>query len=295
MGRDFDERFVASRRAYDEASEALGLDIRPLCFAPDDRLSLTEYAQPAILATEIAMLRALADAFGLAADCFGGHSLGEYTALVAAGVIPFAEAIRIVRERGRLMQRAVAAGRGRMVAVMGERLDHALIEQALEGLAVSVANDNSPDQVVLSGLVDDVVAAERRLAESGARLRLVALDVSVPFHSPWMEKIEPAFASVLEQASARWDAARAPSVTSNLTGGFHDADLSVLHARLVGQVSGTVRWQSNMQAIAARPNRILEIGPGRPLRGFFKTIGIGIESITDVRSAERILGTETAA
>src|SRR5262245_15799656 len=186
MGRDFDARFEASRRVYDEVSEALGLDLRGLCFAPDERLSLTEYAQPAILATEIAMLRGLTEAYGLAAHRFGGHSLGEYTALVAAGVIPLGDAVRIVRERGRLMQDAVPAGQGAMVAVIGERLDRRMISRALEGLEVSVANDNSPDQIVLSGLVDAVRTAERRLVESamGRPLRLVALEVSAPFHSP---------------------------------------------------------------------------------------------------------------
>jgi len=291
MGQEFDARFEASRRVYDEASEALALDLRRLCFAADDRLALTEYAQPAILATEIAMLRGLAEAFGLSARRFGGHSLGEYTALVAAGVIPLGDAVRIVRERGRLMQEAVPAGLGRMVAVIGERLDGELIARVLEGLAVTVANDNSPEQVVLSGLGDAVRAAERRLADGAgsAVLRLVPLDVSAPFHSPLMAPIEPAFAAVLEPASARWNAAHATLVTSNLTGGFHDADVRALRSRLVHQISGTVRWRSNMHVLTERPTRVIEIGPGRPLRGFFKAIGVSIESITDVRSAERVL------
>ena len=295
MGRDFDGRFDASRRVYDEASEALALDMRRLCFAPDSRLALTEYVQPAILATEIAMLRGLAEAFGMTAQRFGGHSLGEYTGLVAAGVIPFGDAVRIVRERGRLMQEAVPVGRGRMVAVIGQSLDGSVIERALEGLTVTVANDNSPDQVVLSGLRDDVRAAERRLAEgaAGAFLRLVPLEVSAPFHSPLMAPIEPAFAAVL--ASARWDTTNAPRVTSNLTGGFHDRDLAALRQRLVRQISGTVRWRNNMLALTDRPTRVLEIGPGRPLRGFFKAIGVSVESITDVRSAERVLAAEGRA
>ena len=295
MGRDFDGRFDASRRVYDEASEALALDMRRLCFAPDSRLALTEYVQPAILATEIAMLRGLAEAFGMTAQRFGGHSLGEYTGLVAAGVIPLGDAVRIVRERGRLMQEAVPVGRGRMVAVIGQSLDGSVIERALEGLTVTVANDNSPDQVVLSGLGDDVRAAERRLAESaaGAFLRLVPLEVSAPFHSPLMAPIEPAFAAVL--ASARWDTTNAPRVTSNLTGGFHDRDPAALRRRLVRQISGTVRWRNNMLALTDRPTRVLEIGPGRPLRGFFKAIGVSVESITDVRSAERVLAAEGTA
>ena len=295
MGRDFDGRFDASRRVYDEASEALALDMRRLCFAPDSRLALTEYVQPAILATEIAMLRGLAEAFGMTAQRFGGHSLGEYTGLVAAGVIPLGDAVRIVRERGRLMQEAVPVGRGRMVAVIGQSLDGSVIERALEGLTVTVANDNSPDQVVLSGLGDDVRAAERRLAEgaAGAFLRLVPLDVSAPFHSPLMAPIEPAFAAVL--ASARWDTTNAPRVTSNLTGGFHDRDLAALRQRLVRQISGTVRWRNNMLALTDRPTRVLEIGPGRPLRGFFKAIGVSVESITDIRSAERVLDAQGRA
>ncbi len=292
MGRDFHERFVASRHAYEEASEALHVDLRTLCFAPDERLGLTEYAQPAILTTEIAMLRGLAEAFGARPDRFGGHSLGEYTALVAARVIPFADAVRIVRERGRLMQQAVPPGEGRMVAVIAEGLDLTVVARALDGLAVNVANDNSPSQIVISGLVQDVLVAERRLA--AADVRLVPLDVGTPFHSAWMAPVEPAFATVLQQSSVRWDTTRAPSVTSNLTGTFHEADPALLRGRLVHQISGTVRWQQNMRALVERPGRILEIGPGRPLRGFFKAIGIAVESITDVRSAERVLGEEVA-
>jgi malonyl CoA-acyl carrier protein transacylase len=187
MGRDFDERFAASRRVFDEASDALALDLRGLCFEPDDRLGLTDYAQPAILATEVAMLRGLAEAFGLSAERFGGQSLGEYTALVAAGVMSLGDAVRIVRHRGRLMQQAVPLGRGRMVAVIGSNLDPARIARA------------------------------------------------------------------------------------------------------------TVRWRDNMVALTAQPTRIVEVGPGRPLRGFFKAIGVAADSITDVRSAERVLGTRSAA
>jgi [acyl-carrier-protein] S-malonyltransferase/trans-AT polyketide synthase/acyltransferase/oxidoreductase domain-containing protein len=289
MGRDFDARFAASRRTYDEASDALGLDLRAICFTGDDRLAATEFAQPAILATEIAMVRGLVEAFDLAADRFGGHSLGEYSALVAAGVIPFADALRIVRARGRLMQEAVPVGRGRMVAVIGDR---SLVTAALDGLAVDVANDNSPDQVVLSGLAEEVREVERRLVERGAPVRVVPLEVSAPFHSRWMVPIEPAFADVLQAPSARWDARRAPAVASNVTGGFHAADVPLVRGRLVRQVSGTVRWRENMRALAAGAGRLVEIGPGRPLRGFFKAVGVAVESITDVRSAARVLGSD---
>jgi [acyl-carrier-protein] S-malonyltransferase/trans-AT polyketide synthase/acyltransferase/oxidoreductase domain-containing protein len=293
MGRDFAERFAPSRMAFDEASDALGLDVAALCFEEDPRLSLTEYAQPAILTTEIAMLRGLADAFGLQARRFGGHSLGEYTAMVAAGVLPLAAAVRVVRERGRLMQQAVPVGRGGMLAVIGRDLDVAAMERAVAGLAVTVANDNSPEQVVLSGLAGDIAAAAHRLA-TDAGLRLVPLDVSAPFHSPLMAGIEPAFAIVLESCAV-WDASRAPAVTSNLTGGFHDGDPVALRGRLVRQISGTVRWRGNMATLADGATRIVEVGPGRPLRGFFKAVGVAIESVTDVRSATRAFAAEAAA
>jgi [acyl-carrier-protein] S-malonyltransferase len=293
MGQDFHDRFEASRRVYDEASDALDLDLRKLCFASDDRLVLTEYGQPAILATEIAMLRGLAEGFGIRGERFGGHSLGEYTALVAAGVIPLADAIRIVRQRGRLMQAAVPIGQGRMVAVVGRGLDRTVVARALAGLAVVVANDNSPDQVVLSGRAEDVTVAGRRL--DGAGLRLVELEVSAPFHSPLMAPVEPAFAAVLAETSAGWEVANAPSVTCNLTGGFHDADLATLQSRLVRQISGTVLWRQNMEALSALPSEVIEIGPGRPLRGFFRAIGVPVLSITDLRSAERLAVRRAAA
>lgn len=297
MGRDFDERFAASRWVYDEASDALGMDLRRICFDDDERLALTEYGQPAILATEIAMLRGLGAEFGFGAARFGGHSLGEYTALVAAGVIALADAVRIVRERGRLMQQAVPRGEGRMVAVVATGLDRAAVACALEGLEVAIANDNSPDQVVLSGRSADVRTAESRLAASagGGAMRLVELDVSAPFHSPLMASIEAAFAEVLERSGANWDVSNAPSVTSNVTGGFHDADAVALRSRLVRQISATVRWRDNMEVLAAPQGSVIELGPGRPLRGFFKAVGVQVLSITDVRSAERTLSARAAA
>jgi [acyl-carrier-protein] S-malonyltransferase/trans-AT polyketide synthase/acyltransferase/oxidoreductase domain-containing protein len=299
MGRDFHQRFAASRRTYEEASEALGLDLGRLCFEADERLGLTEYAQPAILATEIAMLRGLVEEHELDATRFAGHSLGEYTALVAAGVVPLPIALRVVRERGRLMQQAVPVGVGKMIAVIATGLDRTLVEQAIEGLPVDVANDNSPDQVVLSGRTAGVDEVARRLAASPAPPRLVTLDVSAPFHSTLMMPIERELAAVLAASSGEWNTTGAVRVTSNLTGGFHETDVTKIRERLVRQVSGTVRWQDNMRALVGGAidgtKTILEIGPGRPLRGFFKAIGVGIVSITDVRSAERSLGAAEAA
>jgi [acyl-carrier-protein] S-malonyltransferase len=289
MGRDFFDRFRSSRRVYEEAADAAGFDVAALCFSEDARLSLTEYSQPAILTTQIAMVCALAEGWGVAAQRFGGHSLGEYSALVAAGVVPLADAVRLVRERGRLMQAAVPAGEGCMAAVLGSALDRSAIAECLAGLGVDVANDNSDGQVVLSGPVPALRQAGERVvatAATGAE-RIVELDVSAPFHSRRMQPIEAPFASVLADACGRWNTACAPSVTSNLTGGFHDADAALVCERLVGQLSATVRWRDNMNAIAADGGPVFEVGPSRPLRGFFRTIGVDVVSIVDVRSAGR--------
>lgn len=290
MGRDFHAWSAAARATYAEASDALALDLCALCFGDDERLGLTEFAQPAILTTEVAMQRALAAELGLDAACFGGHSLGEYSALVAAGALPLADAVRLVRERGRLMQEAVPVGRGGMTAVIGESLERATLAGALDGLEVSIANDNASTQIVLSGVASELpVAQERIVAALGdARVRFVDLPVSAPFHCPLMAGIEPAFEGLLAGAGERLDAARAAAVTSNFSGDFHEPEAASVVRRLVQQISGTVRWRDNMQALAARSRRILEVGPGRPLRAFFKTLGVEVQAITDVRSATRV-------
>jgi len=280
MGRDFHADHAAARQVYEEGSDALGLDLAALCFEHDARLGLTEFAQPAILVTEIAMLRALQASVDLSLAAWGGHSLGEYTALVAAGALPLAAALRIVRTRGRLMQDAVPAGHGRMVAVIGRDLDVDRIAHTVADLVVDIANDNSRDQVVLSGFVDDVRTAEARLAPLASRL--VPLDVSAPFHSRLMASIEPAFAAALRESSGLLAADRATTVTSNVSGGFHEPDRDAIVRRLVRQISGTVRWRSNMDTLRSAGSRVLEVGPAAPLRGFFRTIGRSVEPITSV-------------
>lgn len=297
MGRDFFDRFASSRRTYEEAADAAGFDVAALCFEEDERLSLTEYSQPAILTTQIAMVCALAEGWGVAAQRFGGHSLGEYSALVAAGVVPLGDAVRIVRERGRLMQAAVPVGEGTMAAALGTGLDRGSIASTLAGLGVDVANDNSDGQVVLSGPAAAVKQAGELLLANPATgvQRLVDLEVSAPFHSRMMAPIEESFSEVLREASARWDVARASAVTSNLTGEFHDTDAGLLCERLVGQLSATVRWRDNMRAIADTGAAVYEVGPSRPLRGFFRSVGIDVVSVVDVRSAEKAFARAVAA
>ncbi len=285
MARDFHQRFAAAREAFVEASDACGVDLAAIAFSDEERLNLTEYTQPCILAAEIAMLRPLRRELGLEAQWFAGHSLGEYTALVAAGVLSLGEAARLVRRRGELMQQAVPAGQGAMLAVVARGLDLEELRQQLEGLEVDAANHNSSSQIVVSGSATDVEKARERLAGKGRRL--IPLNVSAPFHSRFMREVEPAFAS--ELASAAVAAAAAPQVASNYTGVFHVADAAAVRDALVRQISGTVRWVDNMRALVERASRIIEIGPGKPLSGFFKDLGVTAEAITDLAIAERTL------
>ncbi len=297
MGRDFHDRFGCARAVYREASDATGLDLAALCFGEDARLGRTEYAQPAILATEIAMFHATCEVLNLdpAGLVFGGHSLGEYAALVAAGALPLGDAACIVRDRGRLMQEAAPAGTGGMTAVIGKDLDPERILPLLEDLRVSVANDNACDQVVLTGMLDDLDIAAARLAEGGSSrgaLRCVRLDVSAPFHSPFMQAAEDPFRDVLANALDRLATSHCNRVTSNFSGGFHGCDRALVQDRLVRQLSGTVQWRANMNTLAQAAHRILEIGPGRPLRGFFATLGIDVQAVTTVRNLQKIAARE---
>jgi [acyl-carrier-protein] S-malonyltransferase len=277
MGLDFYDASEIARRTFEEANEALGFDLATLCFTDDTQLALTEFTQPALLATEIAMTRTLEKAHGARPTHFAGHSLGEYTALVAAGAVPFDHALRIVRERGRLMQNAVPVGEGGMTAVTSAELDLAEIESSIAGLVVDIANDNSPEQIVLSGRVADL-----RIAETRIEGKLTPLAVSAPFHSRLMLPIEGSFRDVLR--SAPWDSGRATTVLSNFTGTWHTPE--TLEDSLVRQISGRVRWVDDMRALADA--RVIEVGPGRTLRAFFRAIDVTIDSVFNVLTAERV-------
>jgi malonyl CoA-acyl carrier protein transacylase len=283
MAKDFHDAFPLARDAFAEASDACGVDLAAIAFEDEDKLNRTEFTQPCILTAEIAMQRVVAAERGLEARWFAGHSLGEYTALVAAGVLRLGEAARLVRRRGALMQQAVPPGEGAMLAVIAKGLELDAIRDALAGLDVDAANHNSSSQIVVSGSAGGVEQARERLAPGR---RLIPLNVSAPFHSRLMRSIEPTFAS--ELASASIDAANAPRVASNYTGGFHVADAAAVRDALVKQISGTVRWVDNMKALAARARRIVEIGPGRPLSAFFRDVGVKVAAITDLASAEQL-------
>src|SRR5271166_1858988 len=182
MGRDFFERFPVARLAFEEANDALRIDLSAICFNEDPRLDQTEFTQPAILVTEVAMYRALREDLGLAPAMFGGHSLGEYTALCAAGAIPLAAVARLVRRRGALMQSAVPEGVGAMIAVLSPAVASRNLAADFAGIDVDVANRNSPDQVVLSGRTEEIDRAVARAEEvlAGLEHDVIRLNVSAP-------------------------------------------------------------------------------------------------------------------
>ena len=290
MGRDFFERYAVAREAFAEANEALGLDLSAVCFGEDPRLDRTEFTQPAILVTEIAMLRALREEAGFAPAYFGGHSLGEYTALCAAGVVPLDVAARLVRQRGALMQAAVPDGEGAMIAVSSPGVASRDLGADFTGIDIDVANRNSPDQIVLSGHKDAVERAAARAEEclAGIEHDVIRLNVSAPFHSRAMQAIEGDLRDGITRASSRLVPERAAVVTSNLTGTFHGTALAPLVSALVGQAAGTVDWIANMHALANVAATIYEVGPHRPLRGFFRAIGRDVVSITSVKSVVNV-------
>ncbi len=291
MGKEFYEQMPVCRETYEEASDTLGWDVAAICFGEDERINHTEYTQPCILATETAMYRGLVERYNFAPQYFGGHSLGEFTALVAARVMPFAQLLTIVQARGKLMQEAVPAGVGGMAAVISEGLDANQLCEILRGLPVDVANINSINQVVISGEAKALPLAEKRLSQvlGGEKpLRFVPLNVSAPFHSRFMKTVEESFSCILKEASRGLIPEHAPQVTSNFTGAFHSDCVSEIIKNLVSQLSNTVNWRENMQGLAAQSANIYEIGPGRPLREFFKTINVACQSITGLAAAQKV-------
>jgi len=292
MGKDFYDNIPISRKTYDEASDAVSWDVAAMCFGEDERLNLTEFTQPCILTTEIAMLRGLHHLFGFSPSLFGGHSLGEFSALVAAGVLPLSEVVRIVQIRGQLMQKAVPVGIGGMAAIIYDNVDVDLIQRSLRELPLDLANINSLNQVVISGKKEALPEAESKLTAALSKdksFRFVPLNVSAPFHSHFMDTIVDSFQEILLSIAKDWDAEKATAVTSNYSGRFHAGTQESVVNNLVLQLNHAVQWVDNMKNLTARADKIFEVGPGRPLRDFFRTIDVFCSSIINLSSAERLL------
>ena len=290
MGKDFHDAIPVCREVYEEASQAAGWDIAAMCFGDDERLNLTEFTQPCILTTEVAMLRSMETLFGFSPIIFGGHSLGEFTALVAAGTFPLSEAVRIVRIRGRLMQEAVPIGRGAMAAVISDKMDTEVVRETLKNLPIDIANINSTNQVVISGEASAMPEAEAKLQRALAMdrpFRFILLNVSAPFHSRFMSTIVEPFEEILRAIGKGIVQDKSVTVTSNFRGIFHSGLYEDLIYNLVSQLNHPVLWVDNMRALASQAEAIYEVGPGRPLRDFFKTIDAACTSITTLAIAEK--------
>lgn len=266
MGADFYEKSASARALYDAASEALSLDLKELCFVPNEKLDLTEYTQAAMVTTCLAITRVLKER-GIEPDMTAGLSLGEYCAIAAAGGMEELDAIRLVRKRGILMQNTVPAGEGAMCAVIAMAAED--IERIIGGIeGVSIANYNCPGQIVITGKTKAVEEAEQRLKEGGAK-RTVMLKVSGPFHSKMLVSAGEQLAEEMEHMV--FSPLRVPYVT-NVTAETVN-DIEKTKALLAEQVSAPVRWQQSMEhMIAEGVDTFVEIGPGKTLDGFLRKI-----------------------
>lgn len=270
MGRDLAERFEVCRRTFEEADAALGAPLTRLCFeGPEAELTLTENTQPAILAVSVAIDRLLASR-GIRPDFVAGHSLGEYSAHVCAGTFTFADALRIVRRRGRFMQEAVPVGTGAMAAILG--LDAETVaracREAADGEVVSPANLNAPGQVVIAGTASAVARAGERARALGAR-RVLPLNVSAPFHCALMRPAEARLAPELRSLPVRDP--RVP-VVANVDAEPKRTAHEAIEA-LVAQVSRPVLWAQVVARLASEGVRTyVEVGPGTVLSGLVRKI-----------------------
>jgi [acyl-carrier-protein] S-malonyltransferase len=287
MGKDLAENFPVARQVFEEANDALGVDLASLCFnGPEEVLKLTANTQPAILTTSIAALRVLETETGIAPNYAAGHSLGEYSALVCAGALNFADAVRIVRQRGTFMQEAVPVGTGAMAAILG--LDQETLERvcqdAARGQVVSPANFNSAGQVVIAGNTEAVDRAMSLAKENGAK-RALPLPVSAPFHCSLMIPAGERLADVL--AGIKIGDMTVP-VISNVEA-TPNQDASRVCQLLVDQVSAPVRWEDTIACmIELGVERYIEIGPGKVLAGLVKRMAKestiqNVQNVPDIR------------
>ena len=278
MGRELFDNFPAARKVFEEADDALSFSISELCFSGTaEELQLTENTQPAILTVSVATLRAMESEGFPAPDFVAGHSLGEYSALVAAGALTLTDAVRTVRARGRYMQEAAPVGSGAMAAILGAELGDIMnaCGEAQQGEVCSPANINSPGQVVIAG---DAAAVERAMAllkERGAK-RTIKLNVSAPFHCALMMPAQERLAADFEKLEFR--DLRVPLVT-NVDAAAITSGADALDA-LVRQVSAPVRWRESVEfLIQEGVEKFVEVGPGKVLSGLVRQINRDARSL----------------
>lgn len=286
MGRALYEAFPVARRTYDDASAVLGYDIAALCFeGPAERLNLTEYTQPALLTASIAAFRVL-DSERLRPLAVAGHSLGEYSALVAAKAVSFSEAVSLVQKRGRYMSEAVAPGTGLVAALLGMSADavRAVCQEASSVGVVAAANFNSPGQVVIAGEKAAVEKAIELAKGKGVR-KAIPLPVSVPVHTPLMKSAADRLAKDL--ATARWSNPAMPVVNNAEAKALRTAD--EIQPSLVRQLPSSVLWEDSVKAmVGLGVTTFVEVGPGTVLSGLIKRIAsdAATQNVQDPQSLE---------
>ena len=288
MGKELFENFRSAKEIFEEADDALHTCISGLCFkGPEEALKLTENTQPAVLTTSIAAFKVLQGEKGLTPQYTAGHSLGEYSALVASGALCFSDAVKIVRLRGRFMQEAVPVGEGAMAAVLGMEREQVekLCEEVSSGEVLCPANFNCPGQIVIAGHSAAVERAIARIKEEGKRA--ISLPVSAPFHSPLMKPAGERLEEALEEISVR--DLKIPIVTNVEA----DANSSAGRVKglLVAQVSSPVRWEESMKKMIEKGiEEVVEIGPGKVLSGLMKRIDNRVETrnIEDLQTLKKI-------
>ena len=281
MGQSFYEADADARAVFDEASELLGYDMKALCFEENEKLNLTQYTQPAMVTTGIAIVKVV-EKQGLLPDTAAGLSLGEYEALYAAGALSVTDAIRVVARRGELMEAAVPAGVGAMAAVLGA--EASLIEETLSEIPeVWIANYNCPGQIVISGKKEAVEAAAEALKARGIK-RVLMLNVSGPFHSGLLREAGEELGKVLAETEIH--PLRIPYY-ANVTGGIVE-DAAEVRGLLTEQVYSSVRFEQSIRnMLSAGVDTFYELGPGKTLAGFVKKIDreatvVNIETMEDL-------------
>jgi [acyl-carrier-protein] S-malonyltransferase len=277
MGKSLADTYPEAARVFQEADDALGFPISKLCFeGPDEQLKLTEFTQPALVTVSIAALSVLSSK-GLAPDYVAGHSLGEYSALVAAGALDFADAVRLVNKRGRYMQEAVPSGVGAMAALLKlpeGKLDQ-ILAAAAQGEIVTHANLNSPDQIVIAGNAGAVQRAVDLAKAAGAR-RAILLPVSAPFHCPLMKPAQ-------EQLKKDLNATEFRDLAVPLVNNWQAREIRLskdAREGLYQQVPNPVLWSASVRALAAAGvNRFIEVGAGGVLTGLLKNIDASLSGV----------------
>jgi [acyl-carrier-protein] S-malonyltransferase len=277
MGKELYDEFPVAQRVFAEADEALGCSLSRLCFTgPDIDLKLTENTQPAILTVSVAALRVLESETALRPHLVAGHSLGEYSALVCVGALSFQDAVRVVRDRGRLMQQAVLADEGAMAVILGLGMEvvRSLCEAASNGEIVAPANDNGGGQIVIAGSKSAVGRAMSLAKERGAK-RVLNLPVSAPFHCPLMRRAAEGLREVLDDIGVR------PFSIGVVTNVEADVNLDAgrVKSLLVEQAVQPVRWEESVRKLESLGCvRIWEIGPGKVLKGLINRISPALQA-----------------